>query len=373
MSPFVFVYHVDFARKCRCTKYKPEFESYEHPLRVQSIMNYLQQRKILEREDVKIIEPERLSHKDILFLHTPFLFENVKRKSEDIFGELGYLVCSNQDTFDLAMKSAGAVVKLSKLITNIDRFENGEQIISGFSLNRPPGHHAYKEVSEGLCVFNNLALAIKLLREKFNYKGKIAILDIDDHFGNGISSIFYDDPSVLYISLHEFDFDIEDSGSFSDIGAGAGKGYNVNFPLPINCTGKYYLEALKCALKICEQFQPDVLFVETGLDCHYSDPLGNLCLTEADYTQIGKEIKIFADKHTRGRVGFVLEGGYNPLILGRLVEKLIAPFLDGYNAEPAIDTPIPIVFEKHEESEIRESFHAMMMQLRSVLSFKWQF
>jgi acetoin utilization deacetylase AcuC-like enzyme len=370
---FVFVYNEDFARKGKCTKYKPEFESYEHPLRVKSIMNYLHQRGILERKDVRIIDPEHLSPKDILYLHSPFLLENVKRKSEDVFGELGYLVCSNQDTYELSMKSAGAVVKLAKLITNIEKCENLERVTAVFSLNRPPGHHAYKEVSEGLCVFNNLALAIKILREKYHYKGKIAILDIDDHFGNGISSIFYDDPSVLYISLHEFDFDIEDSGSYSDIGAGAGRGYNINFPLPINCTGKYYLEALKTAMKICEQFQPDVIFVETGLDSHYSDPLGNLCLIEADYLEIGKIIKTFTEKHTDERVGFVLEGGYNPLILGRLVEKLIAPFLKEYTPEPPIDSPIPILFEKHEEKEIRESFQAMMMQVRSALSFKWQF
>ena len=374
--PFYFITEEEFSTKGKCENYKPKFEVFEHPMRVRSIINYLTKCGLFKHKDVQTVGSETISDSDIMRVHTPFMLENIKRKSGDLFADLGYLVTSNADIYELSMKSVGAVLRLAKLISGIEspdvrKANEDDRMVAGFSLNRPPGHHAYPNVSEGLCVFNNLAIAIKILREKYQYKEKIAIIDIDAHYGNGISSIFYDDPSVLYISIHAYDFDTEDWGYVTETGTGEGRGFNINIPLPINCTEKIYLKATDCALKICEQFKPSLLFVETGFDGHYSDPLGNLLLSESTYGQIGIKIKQYAEKHIDNRVGFVLEGGYNPLILGSLTEKLISPFIEGWKAPEPIDEPLPFSVDDNILSDNEFTFNSVIKRLRKAVFGIW--
>ena len=157
----------------------------------------------------------------------------------------------------------------------------GEQI--AYALCRPPGHHAGRDVYGGFCYFNNAALAAERLRESGR---RVALLDLDIHHGNGTQAIFWDDPSVLTVSVHEH----PDSGypyftGYEDErGGDAAPEANVNVTVPAGCADGPYLDALGRALAVVEAFAADVLVVPFGADGHRDDPLSSTELTLAAYS-----------------------------------------------------------------------------------------
>ncbi len=184
--------------------------------------------------------------------------------------------------------------------------------ISGFSVMRPPGHHAgirgraLGAATKGFCYLNNIAVAVRSLG------GRTLILDIDGHHGNGTQEIFEGDPSVFYISLHRFPL-------YPGTGTCSGDNY-LNFPLPAECGEALYLRTLRKALSFVNVERFDVIAVSVGFDAHEGD-LASLGLTSESYRRIGEII---------GRLGkktfFVLEGGYHELI-GEDALNLITGFL----------------------------------------------
>jgi len=180
-----------------------------------------------------------------------------------------------------------------------------------YALCRPPGHHAGPELYGGYCYLNNAAIATRYLQAG---GGRVAVLDVDYHHGNGTQLVFYDDPAVLFCSLH-VDPD-EDYpyywGSATETGQGAGLGTNRNWPLPRGTGDEEYLAALDEALAAVVDFAPDHLLVSAGLDTVEGDPEGGFCLSAEGLGQVGRAI---------GRLGLptvvVQEGGYLLNELGR--------------------------------------------------------
>jgi acetoin utilization deacetylase AcuC-like enzyme len=192
-----------------------------------------------------------------------------------------------------------------------------------YALCRPPGHHASRDQFGGYCYFNNAAIAASILRRK----GKVAVLDIDFHHGNGTQAVFWRDPKVLVVSLHGDPklYYPYVAGYPDEIGAGAGKGFNTNIPLEPGTDGKHYLSVLQSkALRTIREFQPNVLVLSAGFDTYYLDPIGGFSLETADYHEIGAHIARLGVP-----IAVVQEGGYYASDLGRNVVALLGGLREG--------------------------------------------
>jgi len=204
-------------------------------------------------------------------------------------------------------------------LTGVDQMQQGEKSV--FSLCRPPGHHASKDMAGGYCYINNAAIAAQA---HLDYGApRVAILDVDYHHGNGSQSIFYDRKDVLYASLHarpedEYPFLM---GYANEIGTGDGKGYNLNIPMPIGTTFDLYKNNLKIALKQISDYDPEVLVLSLGVDTFAGDPVGGFKLQSPDFEVIGNLIA-----ELRIPTHFIMEGGYLMEALGENVKNVVTGF-----------------------------------------------
>ncbi len=202
------------------------------------------------------------------------------------------------DSANAAFKAAGAGLDL---IAALDR---GEAEV-GWSVVRPPGHHALPMKQMGFCLINNVAVAARFLADRGE---RVAIVDIDAHHGNGTQEIFYDDPTVLFVSLHQYPW-YPYTGKADEIGTGEGRGFNVNVPLPSGSTGEAYRAAFdRVVIPVVSRFAPTWILVSAGFDGHRRDPLTELDLTSADYADLVAELLPLVPA---GRRLLFLEGGYD--------------------------------------------------------------
>ncbi|MFX1236283.1 MAG: histone deacetylase [Promethearchaeota archaeon] len=283
---------------------RPSFYSNEHPLRIKVIRDYMKKRGIFNDTRFIFEKPIQVGEKILKLAHSKYNIDMVNRLSNLGHGLIGDEVFITKTTFSLAKKALGGAIKAIEMVLS-------KQVLHSLALIRPPGHHASRERPSGLCIFNNIANAIFYLRKVKVYKKKIAIVDIDDHFGDGIAQFFYDDPSVLYFSIHEYDFEEGDIGFLSELGEGEGLGKNVNFPVPIGIIDSDFLELTDILEPILKQFQPDVVIVAMGFDMYWNDPVGNCLLTSKAYHDFTKWMVGLTHEICEGKLAFVLEGGYS--------------------------------------------------------------
>ena len=216
-------------------------------------------------------------------------------------------------SYRTALQAAGACMTLA------DGVMQGE-IDNGFVLARPPGHHAEHAQAMGFCMFNNVAILARYLQQQHGLD-KILILDWDVHHGNGTQHAFEADPSVLFISAHQYPF-YPGTGAYSETGSGRGQGATLNCPVPAGSNDKDY-EALfmEKILPCIDQFGPEFIIISAGFDAHKADPLGQVRLSTACYGWMTRRVMELADKHAGGRIVSALEGGYNLNVLPRCVEQ----------------------------------------------------
>ncbi len=171
-------------------------------------------------------------------------------------------------------------------------------------------HHAHAGRASGFCVYNDLAVAIRALLDAGL---RVAYIDIDVHHGDGVQSIFYDDPGVLTISLHESGrYLFPGTGFPGEIGAGGGAGFKLNAPLEPGTSDESYLDVFERVVPhALSWFGPDVLVVQCGADAHALDPLAHLGLTSRAYETLFRRLVELSDAHTEGRAVFTLGGGYS--------------------------------------------------------------
>ena len=219
---------------------------------------------------------------------------------------------TSPESLEIASLAAGATVQATEHA--LDRKE------PAFALVRPPGHHAERDRAMGFCLYNNAAVAAAAARARGIER--VAVVDIDVHHGNGTQWTFYDDPTVLYISTHQFPF-YPGTGASDEVGRGKGAGFTVNIPLEAGATDADYQVAYTgVVVPVLEQFAPQLTIVSAGYDAHERDPLASMRVTTDGYFRIVAAVSASARKH--GSLALVTEGGYD---LGALAECLEASFL----------------------------------------------
>jgi acetoin utilization deacetylase AcuC-like enzyme len=250
------------------------------------------------------------------FLPATFALRRSTRKPTTLLGKGGYYMmdlsaCIVAGTYPAVLASANCALSAARFVA--------ENSTRAFALCRPPGHHAGKDYAGGYCFINNASVAANWLSSK----GKVAILDIDYHAGNGTQDIFYERSDVLTISIHgDPEFEYPHYIGFADeTGAGAGLGFHKNFPLPAGTTDAQYLSALDESLRMIQNFAPEYLILSTGMDTFDGDPLGSFKISRDGFTQIGRKISAL-DLPT----AIIMEGGYANRALGENIVTLLEEF-----------------------------------------------
>jgi acetoin utilization deacetylase AcuC-like enzyme/formylglycine-generating enzyme required for sulfatase activity len=254
-------------------------------------------------------------------IHAPKYVERVRTSCEA--GE-GYLdspdVPISRKSYAVALTAAGGVLRA------VDAVMQGE-VANVFCAVRPPGHHAMADRAMGFCIFNNVAIGTRYVQQQYGLS-KVLIVDWDVHHGNGTQAAFYDDPTVLYFSVHQYPF-YPGSGTESEKGRGKGLNHTINVPLPGRSGDKEYLEAFEQKLRPAAlAFSPQFVFISAGFDAHENDTLGGMRVTTEGYGKLTRVVKGIADQCCQGRLVSVLEGGYGLKGLAASVETHIRVLMD---------------------------------------------
>ncbi|XP_058773674.1 histone deacetylase 8 [Vicia villosa] len=244
---------------------------------------------------------------ELLSFHTPeYINELVKADKQG-----GKTLCTgtflNPGSWNAALLAAGTTLSAMKHLLD------GHGKVA-YALVRPPGHHAQPSLADGYCFLNNTGLAIQLALD--SGCKKVAVIDIDVHYGNGTAEGFYSSDKVLTISLHmnhgSWGPSHPQNGSVDELGEGEGYGYNVNIPLPNGTGDKGYVYAFnELVVPSINKFEPDMIVLVIGQDSSAFDPNGRQCLTMEGYREIGRIVHGLARRHSDGRVLIVQEGGYH--------------------------------------------------------------
>lgn len=333
------------------------FPSPENPNRLNSIMEYLQKNNVFDDNKCKLVESSRASIKDILRVHESDYVDFIRKYAEKGGGFPGNDTYVCKDTLDVLLSSVGCVNMAGKLVVD-GEFDHT------FALIRPPGHHADVKTYGGFCIFNNAAILSRYLQQVCGLK-KIAIINIDAHSSNGTQSIFYDDKSVLCISVHQDPATIYPNDGFSNqIGVRPALGYTINMEMPQECGNREYIKVFdEIVDPILDQFNPDFTIVECGFDAYYKEQLTQMNLSADGYYAI---IRKLASKRN---LTLLLEGGYHDE-LGFLCTVVLDALSNKKNFMDDADQMYLLTSRRTKSSK---QFEDKIVRLKNILSNYWQF
>ncbi len=250
-------------------------------------------------------------------VHSQAYVKKIKAYSEK--GGQTYL---DGDTVVSKYTYPSAVLAVSGAAKGIDLIFAEQGPSSFFALVRPPGHHAFRETGSGFCIFNNVAVAAAYAFQAHGLD-RIAVIDFDAHHGNGTQDLFYGSDRLFYISFHQYPH-YPGTGSYDQRGQGKGKGYTLNIPLAAGTGEESYFAAFaQLVLPLMEGFGPQLILVSAGYDSHHLDPLSSLGLCAQSYKKIMYLISHLSHRFCRGRMGIVLEGGYQIEVLGECARNTV--------------------------------------------------
>ncbi|MEK3890366.1 acetoin utilization protein AcuC [Bacillus sp. FSL K6-3431] len=286
--------------------------SNEHPfnqLRLKLTLDLLSEMGAITSDD--IIKPRIASDEELLLNHEPSYIEAIKQAGR---GELpadktaGFGIGTEDTPIFPDMHEASARL-VGGTLTAVDYVMQGK---ANHALHLGGGlHHGFKGKASGFCIYNDSAVAIKYLQEKYN--ARVLYIDTDAHHGDGVQWSFYDDDTACTFSMHETGrYLFPGTGNVNEWGQGAGYGYSFNIPLDAFTEDESFQEAYSTALReIAEQFRPDVIVTQNGADAHYLDPLTHLSVTMDTYKAIPKLAHELAHKYCEGKWIAVGGGGYD--------------------------------------------------------------
>jgi acetoin utilization protein AcuC len=265
----------------------------------------------MDRREVRPLEPKPATEAELLTVHDLDYVEAVKELSVRPAGaeawEYGFGPGDNpafRGMYEAASLQVGATVLAC------DAVMEGE-VRAAFSLGGG-FHHAWPRKASGFCIFNDPAVGLRHLLDEWGLR-RVLYVDIDAHHGDGVQGVFYGDPRVLTISLHEDGrFLFPGTGDVAEIGEGEGEGYAANVPLPPYTQDASYLYAFReVVLPLARAFQPQILVTQCGADAHFRDPLTHLRLTTRTYETVAALFRALADDVCDGRWVAVTGGGYD--------------------------------------------------------------
>ena len=253
--------------------------------------------------DLQMRVGQPATREDLSRVHPASYLDAFAKMSANGGGELGLRTPFGAGGYDIAALSAGlAKAALMDVLSG--------DLDNAYALSRPPGHHCLPDFPNGFCLLNNIGIAINAARAA-GAATRLAVLDWDVHHGNGTEAVFYDDPDVLTISIHQDRNYPIDTGASAERGRGAGLGANLNIPLPAGTGHVGYLSAMdKLALPAIRAFAPDVLIIACGFDAGANDPLGRMLATAETFGDMTTRVMEVAGDVCAGKLVMVHEGGY---------------------------------------------------------------
>jgi acetoin utilization deacetylase AcuC-like enzyme len=268
---------------------------------------------------------------ELVRVHAPGYLDAL---GKEVPGKQGWLDADtyfSPRTWDAARAAAGSTTQLALDVLH-GRYARGIAVV------RPPGHHATQDRAMGFCLLNNAAVAAAALRA--SGAARVAILDWDVHHGNGTQDIFWNDPDVLYLSVHQYPY-YPGSGAPTEIGGASAIGATVNVGLPSGCGDAEYAAVFDHVfLPKLSAFKPDALLISAGFDAFQHDPLAGMKVTHAGFAAMARRLRVAADRWSGGRVIAVLEGGYDLDGLGGGMTRVLSAFTDA--VEPPLEiAPLP--------------------------------
>lgn len=306
----------------------------ERKERIAYTLDMFDEEEIWMESGIKKIDPKIANQEDILAVHTENYIEILKEADKsgrnfdvNTYAPPGFL--------DKAFLSAGGAICAAESVLSGD-------VRNSFALVRPPGHHAGRNFAGGFCYINNVAVMTRFV-QKCGCR-RVVIIDWDAHHGNGTQDIFYDDPDVLYISIHQ-DNCFPGTGKIKETGEGEGKGKTINMPVPPGSSDDVYRYLMKeIIIPASLEFKPDFIAVSAGQDNHFTDNHSSLALTAKGYADLMAETVYLSELTCSGRVTGVLEGGYSvegglPYVNLAIIAALAGLDLSGIR-EPSLYEPL---------------------------------
>ncbi|HTU29979.1 MAG TPA: histone deacetylase [Solirubrobacteraceae bacterium] len=243
-------------------------------------------------------------------VHPGRYVDMVREVAEAGGGLLDVDTVASVGSWGAARHAAGGALELTRRV-----LDGG--VPTGFSLHRPPGHHAEPARAMGFCLFNNVAVAARWALDARGLD-RVMIVDYDVHHGNGTNAVFHADPRVLFISIHQSPL-YPGTGRLSDVGSGPGEGYSVNLPVPPGSGDEVFTGLIDgVALPLAHAFAPQLILISAGFDAHLADPLAECAVTEWGYEAMTGALR-GAGEDLGAPVAAVLEGGYSLQALGGCV------------------------------------------------------
>ena len=276
---------------------------FERPERLERTLAVLGQAGALDR--LVRLDSRRATRAELERVHTPAMIDRLEAACAA--GEpawVGPQARVGADSWEPALLAAGNALAVTGVVCS-------GAVANGFALVRPPGHHSNADTAMGFCLFNNAAIAARDAQQRPGIE-RVAIVDWDVHHGNGTQDVFYDDPSVLFVSIHQDDLYPAGSGTLEQRGGPEAPGATVNVPLPAGCGDAAYLAAFERVVEpALERFGPDLLLISAGQDPAASDPLGRMSVTAGGFRALTERALAIAGRVCDDRLVVVLEGGYS--------------------------------------------------------------
>ncbi|MEZ5336560.1 MAG: histone deacetylase, partial [Methanolobus sp.] len=327
----------------------------ENPGRLDSILEYLQSKNMIDCMKCCMYDSEPAETEDILRVHTKEYLDFLESCTKDNQLSPGKDVFVCPSSYEVALHAAGCVIHAGNLVVE-------GKCTHSFALVRPPGHHAGIETSSGFCLFNNSGILVKYLQEVHGIN-RIAIVNIDAHASDGTYEVFKADPNVLCISVHQDQSTLYPFKCFiKDIGVRPGVGYCINMEMPPETsTPEYDIFYEEVMEKVLDKFDPQLVVIECGLDAYYKEDLTQLNLTISGYYRIIFKLA------SKWNVVTLLEGGYHD-DLGLLTSVVLNALLGEDTIEDDVDIP-NLLASRHEKT--RKNFNDNLARLKMQLNPYW--
>jgi acetoin utilization deacetylase AcuC-like enzyme len=276
----------------------------ETPESRRRMLNLLSLTGTLDR--IERLQPLELDPTDLERVHPAEYVASFRAQSDAGGGSMGDYADFGAGSYEIAALAAGGVYAALEAVVR------GE-VTSAYALVRPPGHHAERTLGRGYCLLANIPIAVEKARAELGVT-RVAVIDWDVHHGNGTQSVYWDDPDVLSISLHQNQLFPFESGTTGETGGPGATGTSLNIPLPAGSgSGAYEYAWDTLIAPAVDAFAPDLIVIASGFDASGLDPMGRMLLSPAGFARLTRRALDLADRWTGGRLVLAHEGGYSPV------------------------------------------------------------